>query len=516
MEMKNGGEPSGPIAREGRNCQAIRNSDRAAFLIDAKTYYDALVRVLPLARQRIVIVGWDLDPNIDLTPDDEETRELGPFLRDLVDRNPALELKILVWALGPVYARKTLDLFRDHEWADHPRITLAFDRRHSLRASQHQKIICVDGTLAFAGGMDLTSERWDDRRHLADQDLRRSPSGSPYGPVHDAQALVCGPAAGAICDVAADRWRRATGDTLLPLDGAQAQWPDFIAPALRDCPVAIARTVPPGFGRRRRHETARLTDDAILAARTSLYIETQYLASFRVARRLEASLRRDEGPEILIVVTRTSRGMVERIVMEYNRNRLLRRLRRADRHGRLRVMCASTRAADGSRKEVLVHAKIIIVDDTFVRIGSSNLNNRSEGLDTECDLGFEAAQASHRQAIGTLRNDLLAEHLGTTAEDVARVIEETGSMFAAVDRFSGGRRDLQDLDPPSLDGKVTPLPGTSLFDPRGPARPWQRFLSWLGLEGASSPEKDRQGERGQAEGQGYEEIHDAKGNHGGQ
>ena len=77
-------------------------------------------------------------------------------------------------------------------------------------------------------------------------------------------------------------------------------------------------------------------------------------------------------------------------------------------------------------------------------------------------------------------------------------------------------RDLQDLDPPSLDGKVTPLPGTSLFDPRGPARPWQRFLSWLGLEGASSPEKDRQGERGQAEGQGYEEIHDAKGNHGGQ
>ena len=57
MEMKNGGEPSGPIAREGRNCQAIRNSDRAAFLIDAKTYYDALVRVLPLARQRIVIVG---------------------------------------------------------------------------------------------------------------------------------------------------------------------------------------------------------------------------------------------------------------------------------------------------------------------------------------------------------------------------------------------------------------------------------------------------------------------------
>lgn len=498
-KMKTGNRPA-PIAREGENCQVICNSDRSAFLIDAKAYYDTLVGVLPLARQRIVIVGWDLDPKIDLTPDDEETRELGPFLRDLVERNPALELKILVWALGPVYARKTLDLFRDHEWADHPRITLAFDRRHSLRASQHQKIICVDGTLAFAGGMDLTSERWDDRRHLADQDLRRSPSGSAYGPVHDAQALVSGPAAGAVCDVAADRWRRATGETLRPLDGAQAEWPDFIAPDLLDCPVAIARTVPPGFGRRRRHEAAKLTDDAILAARTSLYIETQYLASFRVARQLEASLRREEGPEILIVVTRSSRGMLERIVMEYNRKRLLRRLRRADVHGRLRVMCASTQAADGSRREVLVHAKIIIVDDVFARIGSSNLNNRSEGLDTECDLGFEAAQAGHRNAIATLRNDLLAEHLGTTAEAVAREITSSGSLFAVVDRFSGGRRDLHELDRPSPEGKVTPLPGTGLFDPRGPARPWQRFLSWLGIEGASAPEKRSQAERGQTKG----------------
>ena len=523
--MKNAGEPSGPIAREGRNCQIIRESDRSAFLIDAKAYFEALARVLPHARQRIVIIGWDLDPKIALTPEEADPPVLGPFLRDLVERNDTLELKILVWALGPVYARKTLDLFREHTWADHPRIALAFDRRHSLRASQHQKIVCVDGTLAFVGGMDLTSERWDDRLHRAEWDLRRSPSGSTYGPVHDAQALISGAAAQGICDVAADRWRRATGEALPPVRGAQAGWPDFIAPALEDCPVAVARTVPPGFGRRRRHETAKLTDDAILAARSSLYIETQYLASFRVAGRLEASLRRDKGPEILIVVTRSSRGMLERIVMEYNRKRLMRRLRRADIHGRLRVMCASTQASDGSRDEVLIHSKIIIVDSSFARIGSSNLNNRSEGLDTECDLAFEAARADHRPAIENLRNDLLAEHLDTSMEAVAQVIDETGSMFAAVDRFAGGRRDLRDLDQPSLEGKVTPLPGTGLFDPRGPARPWQRLRSWLRRAGRalagkaadpsarSSPEQRRQPERGQAEGQGNEEIHDAKGNH---
>ena len=38
-----------------------------------------------------------------------------------------------------------------------------------------------------------------------------------------------------------------------------------------------------------------------------------------------------------------------------------------------------------------VHAKVLVVDDTFLRVGSSNLNNRSMGFDTECDLGIEAA-----------------------------------------------------------------------------------------------------------------------------
>ena len=46
---------------------------------------------------------------------------------------------------------------------------------------------------------------------------------------------------------------------------------------------------------------------------------------------------------------------------------------------------------------VMVHSKVMIVDDRFLRVGSANLNNRSMGADTECDLAFEATSEAHRE-----------------------------------------------------------------------------------------------------------------------
>ncbi len=47
----------------------------------------------------------------------------------------------------------------------------------------------------------------------------------------------------------------------------------------------------------------------------------------------------------------------------------------------------------------MVHSKVMIVDDGFLRVGSANLNNRSMGADTECDLAFEASCDEHREFI---------------------------------------------------------------------------------------------------------------------
>jgi phosphatidylserine/phosphatidylglycerophosphate/cardiolipin synthase-like enzyme len=63
--------------------------------------------------------------------------------------------------------------------------------------------------------------------------------------------------------------------------------------------------------------------------------------------------------------------------------------------------------------DIYVHAKLMIVDDRILRIGSANLNNRSLGLDSECDMVLDCALPANRASVGiaALRTRLLAEHL---------------------------------------------------------------------------------------------------------
>ncbi len=60
---------------------------------------------------------------------------------------------------------------------------------------------------------------------------------------------------------------------------------------------------------------------------------------------------------------------------------------------------------------------MMIVDDEVLHVGSSNMNNRSMRLDTECDVTLDAAVPGNESAAPTiraLRDRLLAEHLGVT------------------------------------------------------------------------------------------------------
>lgn len=128
-------------------------------------------------------------------------------------------------------------------------------------------------------------------------------------------------------------------------------------------------------------------------------------------------------------------------------------------------------------REVLVHSKVVIVDDRFLRVGSSNLNNRSEGLDTECDLAVEAKNQNESRAIAGLRDQLLAEHLGSTPEALIAAVEKEGSIIKALNRLNTQPRGLREF-------KISPggtdlLPGTGLLDPKRPYWPMQWLLQRL-------------------------------------
>lgn len=463
-----------PIIKPGRNAWRSGRAEKVAFLVDGADYFRRLDEVLRQAERSIFIIGWDFDPEIRLRPEDAQSKTLGELLRHLVDTKPELEVRLLVWGMGPVYSGKSLKLFGKMEWSDHSRITLKFDFDHPLRASHHQKIVSIDDRTAFLGGIDLTARRWDDREHRMDNPLRVSPDGTPYGPVHDVQTIVTGPPALFVADLARKRWRKLTGEVLEPAKGTSGgnPWPADLQPALRDCNTALALTEAWNWkGRRGHREAIRLTHEALRAAEHHLYIETQYLASFGVARTLAKRLKARNGPEIVVIVTRESHGFVEQAMMGQNRNRLIRRLKRADRHDRLRVYYAVAPDGNGGEKEIIVHSKVIIVDDRFIRVGSSNLNNRSEGLDTECDIAIETRSPEGRRAVTAVRNDLIAEHLGCSPSDVTQALEETGSLLAAIERLNVRKRGLRVFDVNARHGDTQSLLGTGILDPKQPFWP---------------------------------------------
>ncbi|MDH6267781.1 phospholipase D1/2 [Rhizobium sp. SG_E_25_P2] len=488
----------GSIVKVGVNAWRAAVAERVGFMVDGAAYFAALDEAFRNARRTIWIIGWDFNPDIYLRPD-RPSETLGELLRALVDKNEALEIRILVWAMGPIYSGKSLSLFSENSWSAHPRIHLRFDRRHAIRGSHHQKFVTIDDHLAFIGGIDLTHKRWDDPRHEPENPLRVTPSGEAYEPVHDLQAALSGAAAAMIGDLARRRWRHAIGEEITPTvaNPDDQIWPASVSDDFGGCEVALARTEPGIRGRNSRREAMRLTMDAIAAARDSIYIETQYLASFEVGRLLAKRLAEPDGPEVVVIVTRLSHGFLEKIMMGANRDRLIRRLKRADRHGRFRALYPVVPNVSGDECDILVHAKLVVVDDRFIRLGSSNLNNRSEGLDTESDIAIEAESGACKGAILSLRDRLMAEHLDCAEQDVRAAVARRSSLIGAIEDLNVRPRGLRALDVDVHKGKTGPVFGTGVVDPRKPFTPiksarrlWEALVGRLGTLVAPRLRKD--------------------------
>jgi phospholipase D1/2 len=463
------------ILTEGRNCWRVTRAQRAAFLIDGAAYFAAFAAAAEQAEESIFIVGWDVDSRVCLMPDADQgalPAELGRFLNALASRRRHLRVYVLNWDFAMVFAleREPLPMLKLGRWT-HRKVHFRFDGQHPVWASHHQKIVVVDDAVAFVGGMDLAIRRWDTPEHRADDPRRVDPRGQPYPPMHDVQMAVDGEAAAALGELVRERWRRATGRQVDAVCRPESDpWPSDLPPDLENVAVAIARTQPAYNGSPEVREVQALYLDAIAAARRSIYMEAQYFTSTAIAEALEKRLSEPGGPEVLLILPRDGAGWLEQNTMTALRARLLRRLRAADRFGSLRVYYpAILKLGNGC---INVHSKILVVDDTLVRVGSSNLSNRSLGLDTECDLAIESAgDARIACAIAQFRDRLLGEHLDVPSECVTERVATTRSLIAGVESLNGSDRRLEQLtsEVPSwhdrllLDGK--------LLDPEGPIAP---------------------------------------------
>lgn len=463
------------VLRPGETCWRIAQAPRLSVIVDAARYFSALRDAVRQARHSVLMIGWEFDTRISLDPRDrggEVPQRLGRFLSWAVRNRPGLQIRLLEWDTGMLRAlgRGTTPL-RIADWVSSGRITLKLDHAHPVGAAHHQKIVVIDDRLAFCGGIDTTADRWDTRDHLDFHPLRRRPTTRRrYGPWHDATVAVDGAAARALGELARDRWKRATGDDLPVPPPLPAIWPADLAETMTDVEVAIARTAPDYGGHAAVREIEALYLAIIAATRRSLYVESQYFASRRIAEAMAARLREPDGPEFVVVNPEAAEGWLEEEVMGSSRARLLSVIRGADRHRRFRLYTPVAECGT----PIYVHAKIVVMDDRLLRVGSSNLNNRSLGLDTECDLAVEAGpeETDLRRRIAGLRDDLLAEHLGRPLPEVqAAIAAAGGSLVAAIEALRGAGRTLVPFDPPDLNAlEDAVFAENELLDPERPAR----------------------------------------------
>jgi phosphatidylserine/phosphatidylglycerophosphate/cardiolipin synthase-like enzyme len=470
-----------PIARPGHNCWRVGRARRVAFLIDGKSYFDALVESLGRARRSIFLLGWDLHSRVQLQPDrpDGAGVELGALLESLVEREPGLRVRLLDWDFTFLMtADREFVPWVSLDWKTDARISLRMDGRHPVGACHHQKLVVVDDAVAFVGGIDVTQGRWDTPEHRALDARRVDPAGQPQPPFHDVQLAVDGEAARHLGRLARERWRRATGAMLREpaTRVAHDPWPPSIAPDLERTRVAIARTEPAYGARAGVREIERLYADAIASARHSIYIENQYLSSRAIADALCASVAAPAGPEIVVVSPRECSGWLEEGTMGLLRHRIVRRIREADHAGRFRVLYPQL-ADDEVRLNV--HAKLMIVDESSVRVGSANLSNRSMGFDTECDAHIDAAgDPAVARGIAAFRARLLAEHLATTPERVEATLAQTGSHHATIDALAQGERRLAPLDVEVAEWIDAVVPERLLTDPEAPVKSLAFLEAW--------------------------------------
>jgi phospholipase D1/2 len=461
-----------PILRAGRNCWRIERAERLKWLVDGGAYFRAFRQAALGARRALYIVAWDIYSELDLVRDgerDEQAVRLRALLNDLARRWSRLHVYILEWDFSRLYAtdREWLPTYK-LQWTTHARVLYRLDDHHPVGGSHHQKLVVVDDSVAFAGGIDLTHSRWDTPEHLPHDERRTNGDSGPYLPHHDVQLMVSGAAARALGDLARERWRRATGERLeVPDPHPDSPWPEAIAPDLEAVDVAIARTEPRYGSHDEVREVEQLFLDSIAAASRSIYIENQYFTSPRIAEAIARRLDEANGPEVVMVLPLSSCGWLSQNTMDTLRIRWIRRLREADRHRRFRAFYPDI---PGLKPNCLnMHAKVMIVDERLVRVGSANLNNRSMGLDTECDLAIESCgHPGIARAIGEFRARLLSEHLDCDVQSVTSATRDGGSLIEAIRRLANGARTLRDLETVLSGEAHCVLPDGSIFDPERP------------------------------------------------
>lgn len=452
------------------------SGDDAAIIIDADDYFTYARNAMLQAEKRIMMIGWDFDARVAFgTPKqgDNGPKTIGDFIYWIVNQNSDLNVYILRWGTGAfttLFRGKTV--FTLLKWMMHPRIHIQLDNAHPTGSSHHQKLILIDDIMSFCGGIDVTGFRWDTRAHADDAPLRKFPNHQPYPPWHDAACALKGPIVEKVADACYERWDFAGGKSMERIENTKEVWPTGLQPDFINVNMKLALTLPElAHKRAALHAIEDIYLDHINMAQNHIYIESQYFCSRKIAELLSLRLAEKDGPEVIVINPLSADGWLEPIFMDTARARIFRALKTVDKNDRLHIYHPLTMKG----APIYCHAKIMIIDDKVLNIGSSNLNNRSMRLDTEADIAIMADEQDEKDTILRIRNDLLAEHLGCKITDIVGYLKKNDSLIDCIETLRGNGKTLVPYILPDLNDLEKWLADNEVMDPNGPEEMFEKF-----------------------------------------
>jgi phosphatidylserine/phosphatidylglycerophosphate/cardiolipin synthase-like enzyme len=489
--------------------------NRVAVLVDGAEYFGRLHAAL-LSLQpgdSVHFTDWQGDSDELLAG---PGTEVGRVLADVARRGA--QVRGLLWRSHP----------RQAHFAEQSNAVLAkmvneaggetvLDERVRRGGSHHQKLIVIQRgvgggqDLAFGGGIDLCHGRHDDSHHAGDsQAVELDERYGVTPPWHDVQLEVRGPAVGDLAFTFRERWQDQT-----PLDHRnpwrialrrvtrQPRHPEALPPAPADpAPdgthaVQVLRTYPAKrppfpFAPQGERSVARAYLKAFRRARRLVYLEDQYLWSSQAAHALADALRRHPELHVVAVVPRYPErgGRAISAANRVAREHVTEILRRA---GGDRVAVYDLENADGT--PIYVHAKVCVIDDVLLVVGSDNLNRRSWTHDSELSCSVidatpdERAPADPgglgdgaRRLARETRLRLWREHLERADDNDADLLDPAGAV-AALSQSAAA------LDGWHRDGKRGPRPPGHLrrHAPEHVTN-WARWLAFALYRGVLDPD----------------------------
>lgn len=400
----------------------VRPGNRLRALVDSGPAFRRICEALNSAQHSVWLTVTFVAPDFQM-PDGQ-----GSFL-DVLDRavSRGLDVRVIFWrpnsessGYGQVFAGSSEDMALLR--ARGSRFRARWDRAHG-RFCQHQKTWLIDAgrpsETAFVGGINPTF-------HVVE------PGHAGEGQRHDVYVEVTGPSATDVHHNFVQRWNEASEQhrpdgTWGHQGDEQLAFPVALSAPSGNAVVQIQRNVHAG-----RYHHSQATPDgvvydigagersisdqyvlAIRAARQSIYIENQALPVACISDEMEQALKR--GVQVVCLVPGEPESYIRQWRETSDYTPFFEKIEALARYETFTLAGIAGRAPSGGRSHVYVHAKLMLVDDTWATIGSCNLHANS--LNGHSEMNATVWDADWVRA---LRCQLLLEHLA----------QDTGSMDA--------------------------------------------------------------------------------------